>query len=91
MPPTTTEGAVGVIVTLVRTGVTTAGVTVTIAVPVTVVVPLTDVAVMVEVQAATPVTSPVLSTVAIVELLEENVVVAPTNAVPFWSIGAAVS
>jgi hypothetical protein len=58
--------------------------TLTVAVPETDIEPLTDVAVIVAVPEDTPVTTPELALiVATPVLLEENVVVAPENALPF--------
>ena len=74
------EGAVGVTVTVVKTGVVVGELIATVTVPVIVVLPLTDVIAIVAVTAETPVTNPVvLFTVAIAVLSEAKVFVAPTN------------
>ena len=79
--PTTTEAApLRVIVVSAR------GTTVTVTVPLT----LPDVAVMTAVPAATPVTSPLPLTVATPVAFDDHATVA-TMALPFWSLGDAVS
>ena len=84
------EAVEGVTLTVVRTGA--AAVTVMTDVPVLVVAPLVAVAVMVAVPTDTPVTRPVVAlTVATGLLLEDQEMVAPAKAAPFWSKGEAVS